>query len=246
MLRMIICWILSILMFSVLFNQSAMAHGHQDAQSVVEEYYSLIKEGELELSDKFLRYNMDKLEDYIKEHKPSKHQDFTTVIKQKEQVPEYLTEMPSPGMPLALWLDVLIGGEARYFIHEQDQMVYEIKESLQGHDLIAERDIIGILDRWHELLPAASLYYDEFVFQEYLEKYQQLDQAETREEIERTLSLSLELFHHQDNQGNPFLLDALFWTITIIGGAILFTLLYVGYRKYQAEKKKQYNRSRNS
>ncbi|MBM7552480.1 sporulation protein YpjB [Thalassobacillus pellis] len=213
----------------------------------VEEYYSAVKDGDLTLSYNLLRYNEKGLEEYIQEHQPMYMEKFlelkNKIVRQKGSLKG---KTGTGHSQMVLLLDVLIHEDARYFQHEKNRLAEVIDQYHNSIVPSASLDVTSIISNWEIMLPAAEIVFTKEVYDQFETYYQMLVKSDTPAEIERTLSLSLELMSKNAPDSKVFELDALLWTIIIVGGCIIVTLSYVGYKKYQAEKQKALYKKLNS
>ncbi|WP_028783020.1 sporulation protein YpjB [Thalassobacillus devorans] len=207
----------------------------------LDEYYEAIKNNDVTLSHNLLRYNEERLENYMKENHSDRIEQFHEIKKSALGNKADIDSVLYGHLELVLWLDALVHPEPRFFKKEKIELVNSIERYHNRIEPDTPVDLADIRQFWDSVLPAASLTYDDGFFQLFSRHYELLAQAENPEEVARILSLSLEMMQASEDEGG-IRLDALLWTIIIVGGCILMTLSYVGYRKYQAEKKEKTSR----
>ena len=214
----------------------------------LDEYYEAVKEGDLSLSHNLLRYNEERLENYMQENHPDHLSEFKEIKKHALGAQRDIDSLLYEHLGLVLWLDALVNKEPRLIVKEKEKLLENIEQYHNQIGIDNTTSLEDIKSFWGSVLPAAALTFDEAFFQQFNHHYNLLSQADEAEEIDRILSLSIEMM--QKEPGGGMSLDALVWTIIIVGGCIILTLLYVGYRKYQAEKKavkeRLYKRNSNS
>ncbi|MFG6114538.1 sporulation protein YpjB [Halobacillus sp. MO56] len=207
----------------------------------LDEYYEAVKKGDLTLSHNLLRYNEERLENYMKENHPDRMDQYNEMKKSALGSQADIDSVLYGHLELVLWLDALVHPDPRFFSKEKDELVNRIERYHNSIEPDSPVALSEIRQFWDSVLPAAALTYEDGFFQQFNQHYKLLTEAENPEEIARILSLSIEMLQESQNEGG-IRLDALLWTIIIVGGCIILTLSYVGFRKYQAEKKEKTSR----
>ncbi|MBB6452221.1 sporulation protein YpjB [Salirhabdus euzebyi] len=121
----------------------------------------------------------------------------------------------------------------------EDRLKGQIMDVLQSEHVFVDQEYRDFLDLYHKVYPALKLNQPTEKWHAIEEERQKLNNIDDYEEIENALSeLLSNIGEEEEVIVEPEKDDTSFvWVLFSVGGAIIFTLIYVGWRKYKGEKK---------
>ncbi|MGP4075309.1 sporulation protein YpjB [Halobacillus sp. K22] len=217
-----------VLLCSVIFtltpmNKHLYLSGHsEDWTSFFLQYKLLIQDGKYELAGKALNNRRVELENYME-----------TLSPQKEEIGKELLQSVGFGQQRnnSVEVDQLLTFietvSANNHVESINTIVFNYKNSLVDIHYLTEEELQS---EWEKVVPSLLTYYSYDQLIPIDEQLSQLAEGDS-EQIRETIAVEL----NQLPEAVPALsMDALLWTVSIIGGTILITLAYVAFRKYQA------------
>ncbi|MFG6148707.1 sporulation protein YpjB [Halobacillus sp. B23F22_1] len=204
----------------------------ENLEPFVEQYRYLVFDGKYDLAEKMLDNRYQELENYYEEKSLAHKQTFAQLAGNTNQNPEQIVHLLN-------FLDLSISPD-------EEKLV---KEKLKEIQILAENSDINrtdVLEKWTSLSSFIELYFPQEKVH-YVNEALQSYHASSSLETQQSLLYYLDYMIPEDEKDNTH--DAFIWTAIIIGGSIIGTLFYVGYRKYKAEKelvKEKQTRKQNS
>ncbi|QHS22571.1 hypothetical protein GWK91_06245 [Virgibacillus sp. MSP4-1] len=122
-----------------------------------------------------------------------------------------------------------------------NELKNQITNGLQSETRSLPAEFSQVMDLYSIVYPAIKIREDTRLWSKLDEQFVNLNQIENEEDMLHALNVMLETFNQLDTPvSNEKDDDASFaWLIFSVGGVIIFTLLYVGWRKYKGEKKEK-------
>ncbi|GGF09526.1 hypothetical protein GCM10010954_04950 [Halobacillus andaensis] len=204
----------------------------ENLEPFVEQYRYLVFDGKYDLAEKMLDNRYQELETYYEEKSILHKQTFAQLAGNTNQNPEEMIHLLN-------FLDLSVSAN--------DEVV--VTEKLKEIQVLAENSDVNrteVLEKWTSLSPFIELYFPQEEVN-YVNDALQSYHTSSSLETQQSLLYYLDNMIPEDTKENSY--DAFIWTAMIIGGSIIGTLFYVGYRKYRAEKeqvKEKQNQKQNS
>ncbi|ASF39673.1 hypothetical protein CEH05_11225 [Halobacillus halophilus] len=217
-----------VLLCSVIFtltpmNKHLYLSGHsEDWSAFFLQYKLLIQDGKYELAGKALNNRRAELENYMESLSPQKEEIG------KELLQSLMVDLPKTNSveigQLLIFIETV---SANNHVENINTLVFNYKNSLGDNPYLTGGELQS---EWEKVVPSLLTYYSYDQLIPIAEQLSQFAEGDS-DQIRETLAVEL----NQLPEAVPALsMEALLWTVLLIGGTILITLAYVAFRKYQA------------
>ncbi|WP_077621748.1 sporulation protein YpjB [Sediminibacillus massiliensis] len=240
---------LIILIWNLFSNTEVAAH-HSDIYSTVHQFTRLVQEGRHEDASRLLDEHRAELEKFIEEHSPWDKSEklkelVDSTILTVENREKQNREKYSQALKLLLVMDTLQDDDKALLSSWTSDLRSEIA-SLQEDGNLTTEDMAKAAEYWEVIAPALELSIPQSDF-EALSSAVSAGELAIDPEEENLASVTGQLhdlnFKQEDNIKKSITLLIM---VVLVGGVIITTLSYVGFKKYKGEKDKVGNRSENS
>ncbi|UOQ93566.1 sporulation protein YpjB [Halobacillus shinanisalinarum] len=227
----LICFVVSLSLWIPNNGHHKYIHAeHNTWSSFTEQYRHLYHDEKYELANRMLNNRQKEMEQYISTLSNQHQEMFNKLIdpiisvqsqEQKVEVEKFLSFINAMGSD-----------------HPQKyarQELQTLRNQINQIDQI-DQDRASFVNNWKALLPTLQLYFDQkelSVVTQSVAVFGNSEMLATQQDVVRRLDKLLE------DETPVINYDAFIWTAVIIGCTILITLIYVGARKYVAEKKEK-------
>ncbi|WP_181348265.1 sporulation protein YpjB [Thalassobacillus sp. CUG 92003] len=239
-----------ILLCIFLFPNGIKAEGlnQDDMQQFIRQYHHLLIDDKIELSKRMYNLNKDKLGAYVEANHKSQRPLFEELIAKLDSAEGERAEWTTYSYGLVVLLDSMVEQNSGKLYRAS---VAELKQETQNinytPDASAENALRHVENTWQQIAPATEMLHSSDKRQTMDLLVEQLTAQTDPEEMEYWSSQLLEMLSDEPLETETGMSrDALFWTVLIVGGCIILTLAYVGYRKYEAEKAERVKAKSNS
>ncbi|MFC7060438.1 sporulation protein YpjB [Halobacillus seohaensis] len=216
--RAILTIILSFACLVFLSNHWLLASSEdQKWDSFITQYRYLIQDEKYELAERMLNNRFSEMESYFEGESPAQKEKL-------EQLSTAAIDDPKRAEELIYFLKASIQPDPNEFAVG---LTMDILNSVE----VMERK--QVIKQWTTIAPTLNYFLKPTEIQrvnEAMSHYQSSESLETKQFVMQ----QLELISTESSEQRKY--DAFIWTAIIIGTTILCTLVYVGYRKYKAER----------
>jgi sporulation protein YpjB len=211
-----------------LMYEFAIAKKFPQAVNLLDDILVALDHGHLEISEDKLAYIKNKTTNTIAELTSEALSD----EKKLANVSSYV-----------LMMETAIDPSNNQYLNKKAQTYEQIVQTLEADLIDFDKEYYAAIDSYQFILPALKIATPTSDWNQLDEYLTRLKNVENLENMEMNLHTLLKLFEPKLVQATVKDEDpSFFWVILSVGGTIVFTLLYVGWRKYRGEKEKKYKK----
>ncbi|SET90549.1 sporulation protein YpjB [Salinibacillus kushneri] len=204
----------------------ADANKYEAAREQLNQIKTALNTGHLSLSEEKLAYVLDVTENTIR-HLESSIENHELKM---DKVLAFVLMMESAKNP-----------NSEMVVKWENQLTDQITNGLQSESRELQTEFYQVMDFYSIIYPAIKIKQDTKVWSQLDEQFINLNQIQNEEDMLHALNVMLQTFETLETPVDKQKDDdaSLAWLIFTVGGVIVFTLFYVGFRKYKGEKKEK-------
>ncbi|MFD2925792.1 sporulation protein YpjB [Halobacillus naozhouensis] len=230
---LMLCFVVCLSLFVPNINESKYINADHHSWSVFsEQYYHLMEDEKYGLANRMLNNRRAEMEQYINTLSKQHQETFYELIQPIAREQRDISEME---VDKFLFYVETVGN------HRPEDFIRNELHSLREHLSQADVPATEVVSHWQSLLPTLKLYIEQEGLDpvsQAIEDYTSSGTLVAKQEIAKQLDKLL------DDKSSLIGFDAFLWTAAVIGATILITLIYVGARKYVAEKREKHARDK--
>ncbi|WP_079530115.1 sporulation protein YpjB [Halobacillus hunanensis] len=230
---LLLCFVVCLSLFVPSFNDSKHIYAdHNTWSEFSDQYRHLVEDEKYGLANRMVNNRRTEMEQYINtlstQHQETFYELIQPIVKEQKDI-------SNSEVNKFLFYVNIVGS------HRPEDSIRNELHSLREQLSQADVPVADIASRWQSLLPTLKLYLERDEFKpvsQSIEDYTRSETLAAKQEVDNQLDKLL------DDKSSLIGFDAFLWTAAIIGTTILITLIYVGTRKYVAEKREKHARDK--